>query len=449
MTAELLTIAIALLAGAPLALALDPGSRGARLAGESYLLGAGLAAVALLLLSYAGFPWSIASLIALVAPVSFAALLWWLRVRPDTTQVPRLSPAPGPALVIDAVALLLVAGFVLYATAARVGEWDFWAIWGMKAKVFHAARGIDWGFLTDRWHVYTHPDYPPLVPLVYDACSLLRGGWSDRWMGLLTAAWGVAALLLVRAHVREVTGDGRAAALATIAASGFALGPWIGLADIPLLACSFGGCMLLRRWLATGDAGPRRTGAILLGLGALTKNEGVALLVPVALALIAAPGTGRLRRLTALWPAVLLASLWQLPKLAFGLRNDLAENAAARFSVERIVDAADAIARHPSKHALLSIAVALAIGSGLRSLAKNERFVSTIVLAQFSLVFVSYVVTTWPSLELHLQTSWDRVVAQTMPLVIFLSVAALMPRLRAPEPVRPPGSDSMVVAGEK
>lgn len=449
MTAELLTIALSLLAGAPLALALDPESRGARLAGEAYLLGAGLAAVALLLLSYVGIAWSIASLFAVMAPVSVAALLAWRRSPPNSTGAPARSPTWGLALVVDAVALLLVAGFVLYATAAAVGEWDFWAIWGMKAKAFHTARGIDWGFLTDRWHVYTHPDYPPLVPLVYDACALLRNGWSDRWLGLLTAAWGAAALLLVRAHVKEATGDSRAAALATIAASAFALGPWIGLADIPLLACSFGGCMLLRRWLATGNAGPRRTGAILLGLGALTKNEGVALLVPVAIALIAAPGTGKLRRLTALWPALLLASLWQLPRLAFGLRNDLTENAATRISVERIVDAAITIARHPSSHALLSIAVALAIGSGLRSLAKNERFVSTIVLAQFSLVFCSYVITTWPSLDLHLQTSWVRVAAQTMPLVLFLAVAALMPRLRASELASPTGSDPGGVAIEE
>ena len=48
MTAELLTIAIALLAGTPLALALDPESRGARLAGEAYLLGAGHGASATL-----------------------------------------------------------------------------------------------------------------------------------------------------------------------------------------------------------------------------------------------------------------------------------------------------------------------------------------------------------------------------------------------------------------
>src|SRR5436309_12481255 len=51
-------------------------------------------------------------------------------------------PATGnrPTL-IDLVTLLTIIGYAFYATIARPWEWDFWAIWGLKGRVFYEARG--------------------------------------------------------------------------------------------------------------------------------------------------------------------------------------------------------------------------------------------------------------------------------------------------------------------
>src|SRR2546423_1537939 len=83
-------------------------------------------------------------------------------------------------------------GFGLFATAARLWEWDFWAIWGLKARLFLGHGGIDWRFLESPWNTYVHPDYPLLVPFNFDFVALLNGGWSDRWLGLLSVGWAAA-----------------------------------------------------------------------------------------------------------------------------------------------------------------------------------------------------------------------------------------------------------------
>jgi len=110
-----------------------------------------------------------------------------------------------------------------------------------------------------------------------------------------------------------------AIALATTA---FALSPQIGLADGPLIA--FGGValLLMRRALRSGDNVSFRHGAILLGLAAATKNEGMTLCVAAAIAIVAARAP--IRTFAQFWPAVALASPWLILRAMHDLPTDLA-----------------------------------------------------------------------------------------------------------------------------
>ena len=40
--------------------------------------------------------------------------------------------------------------------ARALWEWDFWAIWGLKARTFLEIGGIDWRFLESRWNTFAH-----------------------------------------------------------------------------------------------------------------------------------------------------------------------------------------------------------------------------------------------------------------------------------------------------
>ena len=110
--------------------------------------------------------------------------------REDIRQPASRQPATHAHTPRSRHALHASTGYALYATLAPLWEWDFWAIWGLKARVFLEAGGIDWHFLESRWNAFAHPDYPLLVPLNFDFVALINGGWSDRWLGLLCRRLG-------------------------------------------------------------------------------------------------------------------------------------------------------------------------------------------------------------------------------------------------------------------
>ena len=155
------------------------------------------------------------------------------------------------------------------------------AIRGFKARTFFAAGGIDWHFLEHPFHYDVHPDYPPLLPLAFDVFAVMRGSWNDATLGLLSVAFAVALLLVVNRIAREETESSITAAAITAAMVPFACSPWIGLAEGPLLAYATTGMLLIRR-------GSMAAGAVMLGLAASTKNEGLTLIVATAIALVAA-----------------------------------------------------------------------------------------------------------------------------------------------------------------
>ena len=142
-----------------------------------------------------------------------------------------------------------------------------WSMINVTAMVFFEARGIDWHFLASKWNAFAHPDYPLLLPLNYACMALANGEWSDRWIGIHSAAVALALLPIVRDEEARETRPWKAVAI-TLATAAFALSPQIGLADGALIA--FGGPALL-----TIRRGELRHGAILLGFAAATKSEGM------------------------------------------------------------------------------------------------------------------------------------------------------------------------------
>ncbi|MBI2212503.1 MAG: hypothetical protein HYU52_02560 [Acidobacteria bacterium] len=423
MIPELIAVATLLATGIPVVYAFAPGARGSRVAGEAFLIGAGLATIILLLLSHVGIRWSAVALLVPLGVVALASLLFARRGTRTASVADAFQGSPAIATAIDAATAGVFILYVTFATLTNPWDWDFWAIWGLKAKTFFAARGIDWEFLGERWNEFAHGEYPPLLPLVFDVPALFRGAWSDRWTAIVSVAFSAAALLVVRRHVLDDTRDRRVAALATFAATGAALAGWVGLADVAFLAFATASVLSLRRSMRDGDSAA--SGAMLLGFAALTKNEGVALLAIVTLATLLTAKSDRLQRVLSLWPAFAIAATWQIPRIAYGLKSDLfLGEASSRFTVSRFVEAAQRVAAEPPHHPYFWVVVAVCVVFGARWL-REEAFLASIVVLQFLSTLVVYAVTA-NDIAWQVSLSWRRVSDHPALLALVLAVVVLV-----------------------
>src|SRR5436305_1612678 len=231
MTSTFVAILTLAVFGIPIVLATDRRARGPLLVGAAFLYGSGAMSLVLLMLSIVHVRWTLLS-VAIPSLVIFCATAFIAR---------RNGGAIGPTAqphFLDIFTAFTIVCYALYATLAAVWEWDFWAIWGLKAKVFLETGGIDWHFLESPWNTFAHPDYPLLVPLNYDFVALVNGGWSDRWLGLLGVAFAVALALVARSLAARETRP-LFAALLTLLVAALGFTRYVGLAEGALIA--FGG----------------------------------------------------------------------------------------------------------------------------------------------------------------------------------------------------------------
>ena len=412
MIAAILSTLIALGAGAAVCTALP--SRDRRFDGlflaESYLLGIGVQAAVLFVV-----PWSLAMIVEATAVV--VAALWW---RGKRWSFERSEITPWN--LIDLVTLVLIAGYVRFATIGPSIENDFVSIWGVKARTFFVARGIDWTFLQQPYNAWAHLDYPLLVPLAYDFQSIVGGAWVDRWAGVLTACFGAATLLILRSFLRdEVSRPVRAAA--TLILMPCAFSPFIGLAEGPMIAYGTAALLYARRGVRDGDRADLLRAGIHLGLAASCKNEGLSLIAAVALAMIFA---GAWRRIVWLWPSVAIAAPWLIMRRVQGLRADLTQGGIFARAVEHLRDPLPilrALAEHPPGRPLFWAGILLALLVGVRRLPR-ERFLALALVLQL-LAFVAAYVVTPHDVSWHIRWSWERIVMQLAPALVFLAVVAM------------------------
>ncbi|MGH9420856.1 MAG: hypothetical protein ACRD3J_12840, partial [Thermoanaerobaculia bacterium] len=333
MTSALIAILTLTGLGLPISLAADRRSRGPLLIGTSFLYGSGAIFIVLLALSIVQIRWTMIS-VSVAALAIFCAAAVFARTRPDD-RTTRQAVRPH---VFDIITAIAVTGYVLYATLARLGLWDFWAIWGLKARTFFEAGGIDWHFLESRWNAFAHPDYPLLVPLNFDFVTLAGGSWSDRWLGLLFVAWGIALLLIIRALAARETTPFFASLLACTLAA-LALSSDLGMAEGALIAFGGAGVLFVRAALADDDAGSWRNGALMLGFAANCKNEGTALLVAVTIAVIVVSWSRGRAIVRRFWPAYALTAPWLLLRAMHTLPTDLVSGSATSRLLARLPQA--------------------------------------------------------------------------------------------------------------
>src|SRR5687767_3873726 len=157
-----LVLAGVLLYGVPLARMLDARLRGATLAGGAFLLGSGTIALHLFALSILRIEWTRTSVLLSLVPLFVFAVM-------RTRGLPWGRAEARPTWV-DAVTIVFVVSYAIFALWAPPYEWDFYGIWGLKGRWFYDAGGIDWTFVQTN---ISHPDYPLFVPLLYDFIAVV------------------------------------------------------------------------------------------------------------------------------------------------------------------------------------------------------------------------------------------------------------------------------------
>jgi hypothetical protein len=402
--------------GLPAVLALEPRARGGKLAGLAFFYGCGLVHLTLLALSLAGSRWSLLSVqFALIIEAALLAVVWRKRAAAvPALAVVRASPSLA-ARAIDLVTIVTVATYSAYSVSVRMWQWDFWSIWGLKARVFFEAGAIDWRFLENPANAFSHGDYPLLLPLQFDYLSMFAGHWDDRWSGLLTAAF-VAAMLLVIRPLFARTLSPLLAAAATLAATAFAITPFVGLADGPLIAL-IGAALLLLHHGFSGEPADVTHAALLLGLASLTKNEGLSMLVAVLIAVALLHG---FRNATRLWPALVVTLPWLMLRATHALPTDVVAGPLftriARHLGEFPVLLRLLISKAVEPWIILLVLLAL-VSAGWLAL-HRVRVILVATLFQ-TLFYVGAYLSSPHPIVWHVTTSWPRISAHlAMPLLL-------------------------------
>ena len=421
MTATLGAIVLLLVLGLPIARCVDRRGDALMLGGTAFLYGSGAMYLVLFALSMLGISWTAVS-VGLTGFMVFGVATYFAMRRG-----PPAGPMRIPGLhVIDVLTLAVVAGYAVYATLAPPWEVDFWAIWGLKARAFLEAGGIDWRFLESRWNAFQHPDYPLLVPLDYDFAGVLGGQWNDRGTGLFSVAWGVSLILVVRSLASRAMAP-TCASLTALALAASCLAPRVGLAEGALVAFGGASLLFLREALREGDASAWLHGALLLGFAADCKNEGLALMASVALALaIAGPRPEIASRLKRLWPACLLALPWIAVRALHALPTDLANAGILERFLDRLGHAGQVFGLLAS-HLFMPWAWASLVAAFLvvpAAAIARERFVIAALSIQLAFFVAAYFATPY-NVEWHIWTSWSRLTGQLMVPLSFVAMSML------------------------
>jgi hypothetical protein len=317
-----------------------------------------------------------------------------------------------------AAGLLAVAfaSAVLLAVRQPLSLGDYLAVWGLKARAIHFSGELSSVFRVDPAGEFSHPEYPPLWPLLLAGAAKLVGRYDELLLTLLRPLLLALAAWLTFARTRAPTPWRLLAAAALVLLPYFQSAAYAGYAETLLLVLVLAALLLLESPTPTPFT-PVAAG-ILLALAALTKQEGVVVLLVTTAALLAA----RRRRDAAIVGGIGLGLglvPWSLYRATHGVAG-LADFTLGSFDPAGPLRALAALGEIAALSALpwllgaiLLLALAPAARRARRPLLLGAAAYAGLLLASFAFarVDVAWLVT-W---------TWDR--------LALLPVAALLPAL--------------------
>lgn len=238
--------------------------------------------------------------LALLAALAAAALAGRLIPRPGPGDSENDSGKgkrrPPPTALLLAALVVGVALYALRALTEPMWSNDFLAIWGLKGKALSGSAGFPSWLRDPSLAGFSHPEYPPGLPLLFAAISALLGRWDDHAAALLYPAIQIATLLVLAGWLR------RRGASHAVAISAAALLAWFeplysafltGMAEVPLSAALLLLGTALADALEDSDGGAVRRLAAASLFAAALKNEGLFVAAAASIAALASAAGAR------------------------------------------------------------------------------------------------------------------------------------------------------------
>jgi hypothetical protein len=327
-------------------------------------------------------------------------------------------------LLLVAAALLFVLGISTAAIVAMREPFalnDYAAIWGLKARALYRTGSLASLFRVDPDGSFSHPEYPPLWPLVLTVATRAHLPYDDL---VATPLWPLLALVASLLAVRAARSFGVAPPFALLAGAAVSLLPYWrrypGYAEGLLLVFVLAAAGEADR--AGCDRGATTRLSIFLTLAAWTKPEGLvaALAAAAVLAFVRRRGAALLVCLSAL----LFAALpWALVVRHLAPQPIQTAFAPSEFSPGKAVAALGALASGaaPSSGLVLAAAALLVLAPEtlrrLRAVLTWAAVYASVLLGSFSF---SRFDPAW-----HVRWSWDRVLVVPLAVLIPVLAAAL------------------------
>jgi hypothetical protein len=257
-----------------------------------------------------------------------AMLLFAWFVGPRLRWDPRAAP-PRPSIGRVVIVLLVAGGALMILSLFRpVPSWDAWFLWSLKAKGLASAGSFNSPVFLSRAYRYSSQDYPTLLPSWQALAYLISGDLRVSWPLQFQQAW-----LWTSASVALVSLTSGYGVLACLLPLAWIVTPEVvwqsmqGYADVPMALMLVLGTAVL--WRDRFDPRSHVVAGILLAGAALTKSEGVPLVVIVLASLLL---SRRPRPVLAVAPAIVIAA--RLPWFVFtqvhGLTNEMINSETVR-----------------------------------------------------------------------------------------------------------------------
>lgn len=322
-------------------------------------------------------------------------------------------------LLTFAAALLLALGFAsatFLAIRQPLSLGDYLAVWGLKARAIHASGELSGVFRVDPAGEFSHPEYPPLWPLVLAGAAKLLGRYDELLLTLLRPLLLAAAAALTFARTRAPLPWRLLAAASLTLLPYFQTAAYTGYAEALLLVFVLAALLLLESPAPTPFT-PFAAG-FLLALACLTKQEGLLVLLVVS-GLLAAARRFRDAAIVAGLGLGLGVLPWSIYRAAHGVSGlaDFGLDAFQPAGPLRALAALAEVALLPALPWIVGASLLFALAPGVRRtrhpLILGAGVFSALILASFAFAR--------PPVEWLVTWTWDR-------LALF-PVAAVLPAL--------------------
>lgn len=408
-------------------------------------LGIGLALNHLLVLTGLTFP--------MVFGLGLAIAAWGAtRLCKDAaalSEVPRRVPSATVLSLLLAGYVFLIYYFVVL--SEPLVRWDARSIWFFHARMIWVDSALrESGGWTHPSIVFSHPDYPKLVPAIAAQLAFLSGHWNEYLPKASLLVILIPPLLWIGSFRKPTLSF-----LLIVVTCFFSLGAWLwnALMDGYLAIYCAAALLLLGRYFSDRRDVDLYSGICALGLAASIKNEGALFTLCVAATVLLLSRRsdfsvralfGRVTKDAAFARVVAVSSApaltWALWQKMWGLQNDLAAPGALARATDRLFDGFSPqylFTFLVSQATALWVTGALVAGTALFTIYRKLTLQDgALVAAGASILYAAGLYAAYLStpygLNVHLTTSATRTMT-TANMALIVSVFFLLTGLEKPE----------------